>query len=54
EFIQANTSFKSAILSPKEAEAFGLVEAISWLQKLGIHRVAIEMGCKSVADDGIN
>lgn len=45
--------FKSTILSPKEAEMYGLLETIIWLQELGVQRITIEMDCKS-AVDGIN
>lgn len=32
---------------------YGLLEAIIWLQELGVQRITIEMDCKS-AVDGIN
>jgi len=42
--------FNSAILSPKQADVFGLVEAIYWLL-VGTDRVAIAMSMKSMEDN---
>jgi len=50
EFVQAKTVFYSDILSHKQADIFGLLEAIYWLL-VGTHRVAIAMSMKSMEDN---
>jgi ribonuclease HI len=45
-FIRAKTLHKQQLLSPKEAEAMGLKEALVWLHEKVFKRATIELDCK--------
>ncbi|KAJ1421430.1 Ribonuclease H-like superfamily [Sesbania bispinosa] len=50
KFIRAKTLLHQGIPSAPEAEATGLLDAISWLRQLGLEAVDVEMDCKVVVD----
>ncbi|KAJ1413802.1 SGNH hydrolase superfamily [Sesbania bispinosa] len=50
KFIRAKTLLHQGIPSAPEAEATGLLDAISWLHQLGLEAVDVEMDCKVVVD----
>ncbi|XVF39852.1 hypothetical protein PTKIN_Ptkin01aG0065700 [Pterospermum kingtungense] len=49
-FIACQTVTKLGILSVKEVEAFGLLEALQWIRCMGWFNVVVEMDAKSVVD----
>jgi len=49
-FIRAQAIWSSGQLSPQEAEAWGLKQALLWLIGLGYTRVSVELDCKLVVD----
>lgn len=50
KFVKAKTVCFTCNPDPQEAEALSLLEAVTWLQKLGIQRVTIELDCKVIVD----
>ena len=50
-FLMAATFWHDGSPPPQEAEAIGLGDAISWLGRLGLSRLLIELDCKLVFDN---
>ena len=50
EIIQAMSNLIASCLEPAEAEALALREALSWIHRLKLSKVIIEMDCKGVVD----
>ncbi|GAU22170.1 hypothetical protein TSUD_251980 [Trifolium subterraneum] len=51
DFVAAFSSFIDGIFTPADAEAWGLLQGLEWLVKLGYSKVIIEMDCKIVVND---
>ena len=49
-FIKAATCWHEGSSLPQEVEAIGLRDAISWLGRLDLSKVFIELDCKLVID----
>jgi len=49
-FLKAATCWHEGNPPPQEAEAIGFCDAISWLGRLGLSKVLIELDCKLVVD----
>ncbi|KAJ1442860.1 Reverse transcriptase-like, partial [Sesbania bispinosa] len=49
-FIKAKSIYHQGSLSALEAEGMGLLEAINWLEELGVQVVDIELDCKVVVE----
>jgi len=50
-FVKAATIWYEGKSLPQEAEAVGLRDAISWIRRLGLSKVLIELDCKLVVDN---
>ncbi|CAH9145422.1 unnamed protein product, partial [Cuscuta epithymum] len=50
-FYQARTAWINAEMSPREAEAWGLREAIKWVKQKDYTKVVFESDCKQLIDD---
>ncbi|CAH9092223.1 unnamed protein product [Cuscuta epithymum] len=53
-FSRARTSWMRAEMSPAEAEAWSLREALKWMQETEYTRVIFESDCKQLVDDIYN
>ncbi|KAJ1421261.1 Ribonuclease H-like superfamily [Sesbania bispinosa] len=49
-FIKAKSIYHQGSLSSPEAEGLGLLEAINWMEELGVQAVDIELDCKIVVE----
>ncbi|XP_074347318.1 uncharacterized protein LOC141686164 [Apium graveolens] len=54
QFIRARNQKMQALYSPREAEALGLKEALSWVKNLGYKRCVFETDVKELAEACIN
>ncbi|KAJ1418166.1 Ribonuclease H-like superfamily [Sesbania bispinosa] len=50
QYIKSNVLYHHGSPPPREAEALGLLDALSWLGELGMLEVDIELDCKEVVD----
>ncbi|XP_074336022.1 uncharacterized protein LOC141673188 [Apium graveolens] len=50
QFIRARNHKLQALYSPREAEALGLKEALSWVKDLGYNRCVFETNAKELAE----
>ncbi|KAL8472941.1 hypothetical protein ACS0TY_029963 [Phlomoides rotata] len=50
DFVAGRSVVVSGLLHPDEWKVLGLTEALSWIKKIGLERVEIEMDAKLVVD----
>ncbi|KAH1206811.1 hypothetical protein GmHk_16G047154 [Glycine max] len=49
-FIKAQTLVHQGVPEPHKAESWGLLQAVIWINSLGMNNVTFELDCKSVVD----